>query len=105
MAKKRQEQKRERKKYGKIEIYSFTCSDKFLIRESPTASQNPGTLVATGKPESRRRRNSKSAAASSSQARLQDAHFGVLMDKATEKPVAAKEESADVDSSESETRR
>ena len=49
------------------------------------------------------RRNSKSDAASSSQARLEDAYFGGLMDTATVKPVATKEESGDVDLSESET--
>ena len=49
------------------------------------------------------RRNSKSDAASSSQARLQDAYLGGLMETATVKPVATKEESGDVDRSESET--
>ena len=49
------------------------------------------------------RRNSKSDAASSSQARLQDAYVGGLMDTATGKPVATKEESGDVNLSESET--
>ena len=60
--------------------------------KSPIASNGPGILVAIGKPESRMRRNSKSDAASSFQARLQDAYFGGLMDTATEKPVATKEE-------------
>ena len=55
-----------------------------------------------GKPESRRTRNSKSDAASSSQARLQDAYLGGLMDTATGKPVATEEESGDVDVTESE---
>ena len=49
------------------------------------------------------RRNSKSDATSSSQARLQDAYLVGLMDTATKKPVATKEESGDVDVSESET--
>ena len=49
------------------------------------------------------RRNSKSDAASSSQVRLQDAYLRRLMDTATEKPVATKEESGTVDLSESET--
>ena len=49
------------------------------------------------------RRNSKSDAASCSQARLQDAYLGGLMDTATGKPVAPYEESGDVDLSESET--
>ena len=71
--------------------------------ENPIASNGPGILKATGKPESRKRRNSKSDAASSSQARLQDAYLGGLMDTATEKLVATKEESGDVDLSESET--
>ena len=55
---------------------------------SPIASQSPGILTATGKPERKMRRNSKSDAASSSQARLQDAYLCVLMDTATEKLVA-----------------
>ena len=71
--------------------------------KSPIASKSPGILIATGKPESRMRRNSKSDAAWSSQVRLQDAYFGGLMDTATGKPVATKEESGDVDLSESET--
>ena len=60
-------------------------------------------LIATVKPESRMRRNSKSDAASSSQVRLQDAYLGGSMDTATVKPVATKDESGDVDLSESET--
>ena len=71
--------------------------------KSPIASKNPGILIATGKPESRMRRNSKSDAASSSQVRLQDAYLGGLMDTSTVKPAATKEESGDVDLSESET--
>ena len=49
------------------------------------------------------KRNSKSDAASSSQVRLQDAYLGGLVDTATRKPVATKEDSGDVDHSESET--
>ena len=71
--------------------------------KSPIASKGPGILVATEKPQSRMRRNSKSDAASSSQVRLQDAYLGGLMDTATGKLVATKEESGDVDLSESET--
>ena len=71
--------------------------------KSPIASKSPGILLATGKPESRMRRNSKSDAASSSQVRLQDAYLGGLMDTATGRPVATKEESGDVDLSQSET--
>ena len=71
--------------------------------KSPIASKSPGILTATEKPESRMRRNSKSDAASTSQVRLQNAYFGGLMDKATEKPVATEEDSGDVDLSESET--
>ena len=52
------------------------------------ASKSLGILIATGKPESRMRRNSKSDAASSSQARLQDAYLGWLMDTATGKLIA-----------------
>ena len=71
--------------------------------KSPIASKSPGILITTVKAESMIRRKSKSDAASSSQMRLQDAHLGGLMDTATEKPVATKEESSDVDLSESET--
>ena len=66
-------------------------------------SSHAPTSSATGKLESRRRRNSKSDAAAISQARLEDAYLGGLMDTATVKPVATKEESGDVDLSESET--
>ena len=71
--------------------------------KSPVPSKGPGILIATGKPGSRMRRNSKSDAASSSQVRPQDAYRGGLMDAATVKPVATKEESGDVDLSESQT--
>ena len=71
--------------------------------KSPIASKSPGILIATGKPGSRMRRNSKSDAASSSQVRLQDAYLGGLMDTATRKLVATKDESGDVNLSESET--
>ena len=76
---------------------------KFFIQKSPNASKSPGMLEAIGKLESRMRRNSKSDAASSSQVKLQDAHLGGLMDTATVKLVAAKEESGDVDFSGFET--
>ena len=71
--------------------------------KSLIASKSQGILTATGKPESRMRRNSKSDAASSSQVKLQHAYLGGLMDTATVKPVARKEESGGVDLSESET--
>ena len=71
--------------------------------KSLIASKSPGILTATGKLESRIRGNSESDAASSSQARLEDAYLGGLMDKGTEKLVATKEEPGDVDLSESET--
>ena len=69
--------------------------------QSPIASKSPGILIATVKLERRMRGNSESDAASSSQARLKDAYLGGLMDTATGKPVATKEESGDVDLSES----
>ena len=72
-------------------------------RKSPIASKSPGILRDKGKPESRMRRNSKSDAVSSSQVRLKDAHLEGLMDIATGKLVATKEESGDVDLSETET--
>ena len=72
--------------------------------KSPIAPKSPGILTAPVEHESRMRRNSKSDAASSSEVRLQDANLGGLMDTATGKPVATKEESGDVHLSESETR-
>ena len=71
--------------------------------KSPIASISPRMPIATGKLESRMRRNSKSDATSSSQVRLQDAYLSGLMDTAKGKLVATKEESRDVDLSESET--
>ena len=68
-------------------VPASSSSAKILI-----ASKSPGILVGAGKFASRMRGNSKSDAASSSQARPKDAYFGGLMDKATEKPVATKEE-------------
>ena len=107
MAKRMEEQKGRRKNFGKIEIHSdepvFTCSGKFLIRKSPIASKSSGILRVSGKPDARERRNSKPDAASSSQGRLKVAYFSGLMDTATGKLVATKEESWDVDLSESET--
>ena len=58
--------------------------------------------MAHWKTESRMRGNSESDAASSSQASLKDAYLGGSMDTATGKPVATKEESGDVDLSESQ---
>ena len=75
----------------------------FSTAKIPIASKSPVIFTATGKPESRMRRNSKSDAASSSQVKLQDAYLGGLMDEATGKLVATKEESGAVDLSESET--
>ena len=71
--------------------------------KSPIASKSPKILITQEKLESRMRGNSESDAASSSQARLQDAYLGRSMDTATGKLVATKEESGDVDLSESET--
>ena len=107
MAKRKQEQKGEERSMAKSKSTAMNLSShgptSSSTVKSPIASTSPGILTATGKPESRMRRNSKSDAASSSQARLEDAYLGGLMDTATEKPVATKEESGDVDLSESET--
>ena len=61
--------------------------------KSLIASKSPGILIATEKPVSRVRGNSESDAASSSRARLKEAYLGGLMDTATVKLVATKEES------------
>ena len=66
--------------------------------KSPIASESLWILEVQEKPGSRMKENQKS-----SQARQQDAYLGWLMDTATEKFVATKEESGDVDPSESET--
>ena len=71
-------------------------------RKSPIASKSREILIAQVKPESKMRGNSESDEASSSQARLKDAYLGGLMDT-TVKLVSTKEESGDVDLSESET--
>ena len=83
MAKRMQEQKEEERSVAK----------------SKSTAMNLSSHI----PASSSRRNSKSDAASRSQVRLQDAYLGGLMDTATGKPVATKEESGNVDLSESET--
>ena len=107
MAKRMQEQKGEERIVAKSKSAAINLSSHVPTSsssaKSPIASKGPGILIVTGKLESRMRRNSKSDAASSSQVRLQDAYFGGLMDTATAKPAATKEESGDVDLSESET--
>ena len=106
MAKRMQEQKGEERSMTKSKSTAMNLSSRVPTSsssaKSPIASKSPGTIMVTGKPESRTRGNSKSDAASSSQARLKDAYFGGLMDTATGKPVATKEEPGDVDLSESE---
>ena len=107
MAKRMQEQKGEERCVAKSKS-TATNSASYVptsssSAKSPIASKGPGIRIPTEKPESRMRGNSESDAASSSQARLKDAYFGGLMDTATGKPVATKEESGDVDLSESQT--
>ena len=96
-----------RKKCGKIESTAMNLSSivptSSSSAKSPIASKSPGILIAAGKLASRTRRNSRPDDAPSSQARLQDAYLGGLMDTPTGKPVATKEESGDADLSESET--
>ena len=106
MAKRIQEQKEEERIVAKSKSTAINLSSHVPTSssstKSPIASKSPGILIATGKPESRMRRNSKSDAVSGSQVRLQDAYLGGLMDTATVN-AATKEESGDVDLSESET--
>ena len=54
----------------------------------PIASESPGILRVSGKPDARERRNSKTDAAWSSQGRLQDAYPCGLMDRVAGKPGA-----------------
>ena len=106
MAKRMQEQKGEERSVAKSKSAATHLSShaptSSTSAKSPIASKSLGILTAQEKPESRMRGNSESGAASSSQARLKDAYLGGLMDTATVKPVATKEESGDVDPSESE---
>ena len=107
MAKMMQEEKGDERSVAKSKPTAMNLSS-HVPTSSPSAksliaSKSPGILTATGKPKSKMRRNSKSDASSSSQARLEDAYLGGLMDTATGKPVDTKEESGDVDLSESET--
>ena len=108
MAKRMLEQKREERSVAKSKSTAMHLSSHVPTSpssaKSPIASKSPGILISQEKPESRMRGNSESDATSSSQARLKDAYLGGLMDTATGKPVATKEESGDVDLSESETR-
>ena len=97
MAKRMQEQKGEERIVAKSKSTAMNLSSHVPASSSSAksliASNCPGILIAAVKLESRMRRNSKSEAASSSQARLQDAYLGGLMDTATGKPVATKQES------------
>ena len=107
MTKRMQQQEGEERSVAKSKCTAMNLSAYVPTSSSSAtsliASKSRETLIATGKLESRMRGNSESDAASSSQARLKDAHLGGLMDKATVKTVATKEESGDVDLSESET--
>ena len=91
-----QEQTGEERRVAKSKSTAMNLSSHVPTRSlsaiSPIAFKSPGIVIATGKPEDRMRRNSKSDAASSSHARLQDAYFGGLMDTATVKLIAAKED-------------
>ena len=107
MAQRMQEQKDEDRIVGKSKSTATNLSSHVPTSSSsakiPIASKSPAVLIATEKPESRMRRSAKSEAASSYQVKLQDAYLGLLMEKATEKLVATKEESSDLDVSGSET--
>ena len=99
IAKRMQEQKGKERSLAKSEstamILSYHVPTSSSSAKSPMASESLGILIATGKTESRMRGTSESDAASRSQARLQDAYLGGLMDTATGKLVATKEESGD----------
>ena len=107
MAKRMQEQKGQERSVAKSKSTAMNLSSHVPTGSSSAksliASKSPGKLTATRKPESRMRRNSKSDAASSSQARLEDACVGGLIDTATVKHVATKEKSGDVDLSVTES--
>ena len=107
MAKRIQEQKGEEISVAKSKSTAMNLSSLVPTSSSSAkslfASKSLEIFTASGRPESRMRRCSKSDAASSSQARLQDAYFGGLMDTATVKLVATKEESGNVDFSEPST--
>ena len=107
MAKRMQEQKGQERSVAKSKSTAMNLSSHVATGSSSAksliASKSSGKLTATRKPESRMRRNSKSDAASSSQARLEDACVGGLIDTATVKHVATKEKSGDVDLSVTES--
>ena len=109
MAKRMQEQKGEKRIVAKSKSTAMNLSSHVPTSsssaKSPIASKSLGILTAsTGNLTRGQEEIQKPDAASSSQARLQDAYLGRLMDTATGKPVATKEEeSGDVDLSESET--
>ena len=94
MAKRMQEQKGEERSVAKSKSTATNLSSHVPTSSSsaknPIAPNSPDILTATEKLVSKMRGNSESDAASSSHARLQDAHLGRLMDKATGKLVATK---------------
>ena len=105
IARRMQEQKGEERIVAQSKSTAMNLSSHVLASsssaKSPIASKSLVILIDTVKPESRMRRNSKSDAASCSQARLQDAYLGGLMDTGNGKRVATKQESGDVDLSQS----
>ena len=106
MAKRMREQKGEERSVAKSKSAAMNLSSHVPTSsssaKSPIASKSMEILIAVVKLESRMRRHSKSDAASSSQTRLKDSYHGGSMDTATGKLVATKEDSGNVDLSESE---
>ena len=108
LAKRMQEQKGEERSYGKFEIYSdelvFSCSHQQFIRKKSDCIQRSGDTHSYGETwEQDEKKFEIRRSVEFSSDGLQDAYLGGLMDTATVKLVTTKEESGDVDLSESET--
>ena len=95
MAKRVQEQKGEERSVAKSKSTAMNLSSHVPASSStakiPIASESPGILVATAKPESRMRRNSRLDKAPSSHVKVKDVNCGGLMDDSGGKLVTTEE--------------
>ena len=95
MAKRAQEQKDKERIVAKCRFTAMNLSSTVLASSSSAknliTSSDLVKLIAAGKPASRTRRNSRLDEAPSSQVKLKDVYFGMLMDDSAGKPVATEE--------------
>ena len=107
MAKRVQEKKDKKRFVSKSRPTAMNLSSTVPASSSSAknliTSSDPGKLIAAGKPASRTRRSSRADEAPISPAKLQDVHFGGLMDDSAGKPVATEENQVLRDFSESES--